>query len=81
MRIKPFQIFPYRAFIFALLMCSCENESVVPKQSETKRPNVLFIAIDDLKPALGCYGSDLVKSPNIDQLRKRGVTFLNGGVS
>jgi hypothetical protein len=34
----------------------------------TARPNVLFIAIDDLKPLLGCYGTSWIQTPNIDRL-------------
>ncbi|XP_027703003.1 iduronate 2-sulfatase [Vombatus ursinus] len=39
--------------------------------------NVLLIIVDDLRPALGCYGEALVKSPNIDQLASRSVVFQN----
>ena len=43
---------------------------------ERRRRNVLFIAADDLNTELGCYGHGLVKSPHIDGLAQRGVTFL-----
>jgi iduronate 2-sulfatase len=39
------------------------------------RPNVLFIAVDDLTCSLGCYGHPLAKTPSIDQLAKQGVRF------
>ena len=45
-------------------------------QKSTK-PNILFIAIDDLKPIIGAYGNTFIKTPNIDRLAKRGTTFLN----
>ena len=43
--------------------------------AETAKPNVLFIAIDDLRPEAGCYGNRLIKTPNIDALASRGTVF------
>jgi len=43
--------------------------------AEPARPNVLFIAVDDLRADLGCYGHPLVRSPNIDRLAARGLLF------
>ena len=39
------------------------------------RPNVLLILVDDLKPALGCYGDRFAKTPHIDRLAARGMRF------
>ncbi|MCK5176041.1 MAG: sulfatase-like hydrolase/transferase, partial [Planctomycetes bacterium] len=41
------------------------------------QPNVLFIAVNDLKPLRGCYGDEMAITPNIDSLADSGVTFLN----
>jgi iduronate 2-sulfatase len=38
-------------------------------------PNILFIAIDDLRPELGCYGAPQVKTPNIDKFAASGMLF------
>lgn len=41
------------------------------------RPNVLFIAIDDLRTELGCHDLPYVDSPNLDQLAREGTLFKN----
>ena len=43
----------------------------------SSKPNILFIAIDDLKPTIGSYGDKLAITPNIDAIAKNGTTFLN----
>ncbi|MEW6303873.1 MAG: sulfatase [Verrucomicrobiota bacterium] len=48
---------------------------IVNPARAAQRPNVLFIAADDLRNDLGCYGDRLVKTPNLDRLAKRGVLF------
>ncbi len=37
--------------------------------------NVLFVSIDDLRPELGCYGNDEIKTPNFDQFARRATIF------
>ena len=49
--------------------------SAAPTFGEERRLNVLFIAIDDLRPALQCYGDRTAVTPNIDRLAGRGIAF------
>lgn len=46
------------------------------QEAHPARPNVLFIAVDDLKPELGCYGNPMIITPNIDRLAERATVFL-----
>ncbi len=40
-----------------------------------RKPNVLLICVDDLRPELNCYGVDYIQSPNIDRLAAKGRVF------
>ena len=44
-------------------------------QSPATKTNVLIFHMDDLRPELGCYDADYIKSPNIDALAAQGVLF------
>ena len=39
------------------------------------RPNILFIAVDDLRPSMGCYGDAVAITPNMDRLAGSGLLF------
>ncbi len=46
-------------------------------EGDAQRKNVLFIAADDLRVQLGCYGQAEVKSPRIDRLASQGTLFAH----
>jgi uncharacterized sulfatase len=57
----------------ALLLCL--SAPAVRGEDAKPKVNVLFVAVDDLNTAIGCYGHPVVKTPNIDRLAARGVRF------
>ncbi|MHC4296247.1 MAG: sulfatase [Planctomycetota bacterium] len=61
--------------LIVLLVALLHVGRAAPSAQVPARPNVLFIAIDDLRPSLGCYGDTLVTSPHIDRLAETGLQF------
>ena len=59
-----YQVLP---LVLSLLPLGCMAFTDDSSSTSFQRPNVLLIAIDDLRTSLGCYGDPLAKSPNIDQ--------------
>lgn len=55
---------------------ACKSEQKEQqKGAEPRKPNILFIAVDDLRPELNCYGATHIKSPHLDQLAAEGTLF------
>jgi uncharacterized sulfatase len=40
-------------------------------------PNILYIALEDITPMMGCYGDEYAKTPNFDQLAAEGIRYTN----
>jgi iduronate 2-sulfatase len=60
---------PGLIMVMVAMLLSCQSNDL------PENPNVLFIAIDDLRPELNCYGRSQIVSPNIDALAAEGLLF------
>ena len=75
------------AIAFSATACMAEKgdgpKEAAPAHApvSVKRPNVLFILVDDLRPDLGIYGHPTAKTPNMDALGRSGIVFDNAFVS
>ncbi|MDP5098111.1 MAG: sulfatase-like hydrolase/transferase, partial [Flavobacterium sp.] len=65
-----------KKFLVYILFVSCSSVAQVDK----KQKNILFIAVDDLKPLINAYGENQMITPNFDRLIKSGVMFENAEV-
>jgi arylsulfatase A-like enzyme len=61
--------------VLSLLLLSSCTSGRRTKENSMITPNVLFIAVDDLRPELNCFGASHIQSPHIDQLAAEGMIF------
>ena len=66
-----------KTILISTMLLSLFLKKEIIAQNNQQKLNVLMIAVDDLKPLLGCYGDSKIITPNIDRLAKSGTVFLN----
>lgn len=71
----PLMLQLFSVLALTLLLCSACSSGNKPSEDTKPRPNILFIPVDDLRPDLGAYGDEFVKTPHIDRLAEQGLTF------
>lgn len=67
-----------KAFLFlTVVWLACVSTSCSFEKSDEKndRPNILFIAVDDLRPEINCFGASQIISPNLDRLAEQSLIF------
>ncbi len=66
-------------YYFAIAIIALSSYSIFSGKSPEKdqKFNVLFIAVDDLRNELNCYGVSNIHSPNFDRLASEGIIFNN----
>ena len=65
-----FKYFLKLILIFYSITCTSQGKL-------NDKPNILFIAVDDLKPTIGAYGDQIALTPNLDLLSESATIFLN----
>jgi iduronate 2-sulfatase len=64
-----------KLYLAATALCVIASFGAPAHAAPASRPNVLFVAFDDLRVNLGCYGDSAAITPAIDRLAQRGTVF------
>lgn len=72
---KPCRVVVWSLGIVVGLLCAAAGAD------EPKRPNIVWIIVDDMSANFSCYGETLIATPNVDRLAREGVRFENAFVT
>ncbi len=60
-----------------LLLFWCLSCSLSLAQFVDKKPNIIWITVEDMSPRLACYGDKIAYTPNLDKLASESIVFEN----
>jgi len=63
--------------LFSLILFFTQCAKKTSDETDIPPPNILWIVTEDISPALGCYGDEYARTPNLDHLSTRGIRFTN----
>lgn len=72
---NPKNFIPTGQLLLSLLLLCCQGNQRPNTEDPAATPNILFIAVDDLRPELNTYGASHIKSPSIDKLASESLVF------
>ncbi|SHF59429.1 Arylsulfatase A [Arenibacter palladensis] len=79
MKIIKKSLFQSALVVLLMLGCKSKAEKEVAVVESSKKPNIVFIYMDDLGYGdMSAYGATEISTPNMDALAKGGVQFTNG---
>ncbi len=81
--IRDLHLYSFLVFIllsnifFSCKKTKVDNKAIIDAIEKNKKPNILFISVDDLNTTIGYYGNAQIKTPQIDKLASQGTAFVN----
>lgn len=70
-------VFPMYAIKHISLIFLASLVCVATLGAEVKRPNILYVALEDIAPMMGCYGDSYARTPNFDALASEGIRYTH----
>ena len=67
--------------LLATILVISSSLHAADKPNKQRRPNIVWIVVDDMSCHFGYQGEKLVKTPHVDQLAREGVVFSNAYVT
>ena len=67
--------FPLLVLVWAGLVSSVQADESRIAGPQTRRPNILWLIVDNIGPDLGCYGTPLVRTPHLNRLAAEGLRY------
>lgn len=61
----------------SFLSCGNTNKNIKATEQQIKKPNILWIMVEDLNPVFSCYGETINPTPTLDNLAANGILFKN----